>query len=192
METGAVCTYVCHVCGQVYHSRAEELKGRLPMWLFLLFVMVPIIEIALFIQVGGAIGLWPTLAIVVLTAIIGTALMRAQGVMALNRLQQAIADGGDPGTPLIEGAMILVAGVLLLTPGFFTDTVGLLLLLPPVRMALIRWGSARVLASGFTFVSTGSAGPARRPDRDTIEAEYSVLDDDDQEPPENPSGWAKR
>lgn len=162
------------------------------MWLFLLFVMVPIIEIALFIQVGGAIGLWPTLAIVVLTAIIGTALMRAQGIMALNRLQQAIADGGDPATPLIEGAMILVAGVLLLTPGFFTDTAGLLLLLPPVRMALIRWGSARVLASGFTFVSTGTTGPARRPNQDTIDAEYSVLDDDDQEPPENPSGWAKR
>lgn len=162
------------------------------MWLFLLFVAVPIVEIGLFIQVGGAIGLWPTLAIVVLTAIAGTALMRAQGLMTLNRLQASLAEGRNPANPMAQGAMILVAGVLLLTPGFFTDAVGFALLLPPVRSALIKWGSSRISAGGFTMhTQQTSTQRAPRVDGSTIDAEYSVLDDTDRPPPENPSGWAK-
>jgi len=159
------------------------------MWLFLLFVAVPIVEIALFIQVGGAIGLWPTLAIVVLTAVIGTSLMRAQGLMTLGRLQNALATGQNPADPMAQGAMILVAGVLLLTPGFFTDTVGFLLLVPAIRVALIRWLSARVAASGhFTVFSTESRNSHTG---DTIDVEYTVVDEDPDSSPGG-SGWTRR
>lgn len=164
------------------------------MWLFFLFVAVPIIEIALFIQVGGAIGLWSTLAIVVLTAIVGTTLMRAQGAMTLNRLQQSMAQGKNPADPMAQGAMILVAGVLLLTPGFFTDAVGLALLVPPVRAALVRWGAAKFSASSSSFAFSMNSTHATRPrhrDSDAFEAEYTILDDENTEPPENPSGWTK-
>lgn len=94
------------------------------MWLLIAFVAVPIIEIALFIQVGGAIGTWPTLGIVVLTAILGTWLVRAQGRLALGNLQRSFSELDDPTEPLAHGAMVLVSGVLLLTPGFFTDGLG--------------------------------------------------------------------
>jgi UPF0716 protein FxsA len=100
------------------------------MWLFILFVAVPIIEIALFIQVGGWIGLWATLAIVVLTAALGTVLVRAQGLQTLRTLQSNVERGGDPMGPIAHGALILLAGVLLLTPGFFTDAVAVALLIP--------------------------------------------------------------
>lgn len=165
------------------------------MWLLALFVAVPILEIALFIQVGGWIGLWPTLAIVVATAIAGTALMRAQGLAALARLQASLAEGRDPMGPIAHGALILVAGVLLLTPGFFTDAVGLALLLPPVRAAVIRWGAARVTVIAAAELRRGGparpggrpagAGPAGpRPGRgETVEAEYEVLAED---PPHEP------
>ena len=109
------------------------------MLIFLLLVAMPIVEIALFIQVGGWLGLWPTVAIVILTAAIGTVLLRAQGLAALGELQRQLGAGEDPSATLAHGAMILVAGVLLLTPGFFTDGVGFLLLLPPVRAAAIRF-----------------------------------------------------
>ena len=101
--------------------------------LFLLFLAVPLIEIALFIQVGGWIGLWPTLLIVVLTAIAGTYLVRSQGGQAMNQMRRSFDELRDPTEPLAHGAMILFSGALLLTPGFFTDAVGFALLVPPVR-----------------------------------------------------------
>lgn len=149
--------------------------------LFLIFVAVPIIEIALFIQVGGWIGLWPTLAIVVLTALAGTILVRTQGIQTLRRLQANLAEGRDPVGPIAHGALILAAGLLLLTPGFFTDAVALALLVPPVRAALIRWGASRlvVVAAG------GMQAPPRQPPRpgpETVEAEYEILDERPAEP----------
>ncbi len=159
------------------------------MWLFLLFVAVPIVEIGLFIQVGGALGLWPTLAIVVLTAFAGTILMRAQGMAALAKLQSSLAEGQNPADPLAQGAMILFAGMLLLTPGFFTDAVGFLLLLPSVRLTLMRWLSAKVVSGGFVFKSANAAPQKRQPTNDTIDGDYSVLNDNGSSPSENPSGW---
>jgi UPF0716 protein FxsA len=145
------------------------------MWLFLIFVGVPILEIALFIQVGGAIGIWATLAIVVLTALAGTTLMRIQGMQALSKLQRSIEQGGNPVGPIAHGALILVAGVLLLTPGFFTDAVGLALLIPPVRDFLIRYGASKVTVQAATFVNARrSNGP---PAADAIDAEYEIIDD---------------
>ncbi len=143
------------------------------MWLFLLFVSVPLIEIALFIKVGGLIGLWPTLAIVVITAFIGTLLMRTQGANALMRLRQSMERLEDPSEPLADGAMIIFAGALLLTPGFFTDAIGLLLLLPPVRRAVFRYVKARVHVQSFT-VSSGP-GPEPRESDDVIDADYEEI-----------------
>ena len=106
------------------------------MWLLLAFVAVPMIAIALFIQVGGVIGLMPTLAIVLITAVAGTYLLRSQGLATLAKLQNSMQGAGDPTEHLVHGAMIVFAGALLLTPGFFTDAVGLSLMVPNVRMML--------------------------------------------------------
>jgi len=119
------------------------------MWLFLAFLAVPLIEIALFIEIGGAIGLGWTLAIVVLTAILGTWLVRNQGLMAMGQLRSSFSQLQDPTEPLANGAMILFAGALLLTPGFFTDAVGFALLMPPVRALIYRHLRARVTVHSF-------------------------------------------
>ena len=104
------------------------------MWLLILFIAIPVLEIALFIQVGGWLGLFPTLAIVILTALLGTYLVRTQGLATLSNLQNRFSHLQDPTEPLAHGAMILFAGALLLTPGFFTDAVGFLLLTPAFRI----------------------------------------------------------
>ncbi len=151
------------------------------MWLFALFIAVPLIEIGLFIKVGGLIGLWPTLGIVLLTAILGTWLMRREGARALGDLQRSFSALEDPTEPLAHGAMILFAGALLLTPGFFTDAVGFALLIPPVRHAVYEYLRKRVrvqtFAAGTGFRQTGPAW-----DDDIIDAEFTEVD-----PAENPT-----
>lgn len=160
------------------------------MWLFLAFLMVPLIEIGLFIQVGGAIGLWPTLGIVVLTAILGTLLVRTQGALAMNNLRTSFSRLEDPSEPLAHGAMILVSGALLLTPGFFTDGVGFALLMPPVRRALLGWLRTRVKVERFDMGQ--QPGPMHRQpfDDGIIETEYSEVDPL-KNPNQPPSGWTK-
>ncbi len=154
------------------------------MWLFLAFLAVPLIEIGLFIQVGGAIGLWPTLGIVVLTAIIGTWLVRSQGMMALGNLRNSFSRLDDPTEHLAHGAMILFAGALLLTPGFFTDAVGFALLIPPVRRGVFNYLRKRVK------VQTFDMGGPRPQDPDVIDVEFHEVNRDN--PDQNrPSGWTK-
>ena len=127
------------------------------MWLLFLFIAVPVIEIALFIQVGGLIGLFPTLAIVVFTAILGTYLVRGQGLSTLSTLQSQFSNLQDPTESLAHGAMILFAGALLLTPGFFTDAVGFLLLTPAFRLVALRW--ALEMRAARSALMTSSATP---------------------------------
>ncbi|WP_299936338.1 FxsA family protein [uncultured Pelagimonas sp.] len=169
------------------------------MWLFIAFLAVPLIEIGLFIQVGGAIGLWPTLAIVVLTAILGTFLVRTQGINAINNLQNSFSRLEDPSEPLAHGAMILISGALLLTPGFFTDAVGFALLMPPVRSAVFAWAKKRVKVSQFEMggeFHTYQSGPAQRPNpgikpsEDVVEGEFSEVPDG-KEPNHPGSGWTR-
>lgn len=153
------------------------------MRLLLLFIAVPLLEIALFIQIGSIITLWPTLAIVVITAMIGTYLVRQQGSQALVQLRESFETLSDPSEPLAHGAMILFSGALLLTPGFFTDTIGFLLLIPGFRRMVIREGRKRIKVQSFT-TSTGNAPP---PQDDVIEGDYSTT-----EPPQDgPSGWTR-
>lgn len=155
------------------------------MYLFIAFIIVPIIEIALFIEVGDAIGLWPTLAIVILTALLGTWLMRIQGRLALQQLQQSFSTMDDPTEPLVHGAMILVAGILLLTPGFFTDAVGFALLLPPVRMAVFRFLRGRINIQGFqTNTGTGFRNS------DIIDGDFEEVQPTNPTPGK-PSGWVE-
>jgi len=165
--------------------------------LLLALIIVPIIEIALFIQVGGAIGLWPTIAIVIGTAILGSALLRSQGAGAMRDLQDSMAGrGGNPGTALANGALILASGVLLLTPGFFTDALGLALLTPPVRAAVIRWGARRFAGSVHVagFGATMHTGDPRRPQGpgEVIEGEWEAVNDNPPRDPNSPpSGWTR-
>jgi len=112
--------------------------------LFLLFLAVPLIEIALFIVIGGEIGIFATLAMVLLTAIVGSALLRWQGVRTLNRIRTELEHRRLPARPIADGAMIAIAGLLLLTPGFFTDFCGFLLFVPSVRTAIWTFVSQRI------------------------------------------------
>jgi len=158
------------------------------MWLFALFIAVPLIEIALFIQIGGVIGLFPTLAIVVLTAILGTWLVRSQGAQAILRLRRSFEDLRDPTEPLAHGAMILFAGALLLTPGFFTDTIGILLLVPPVRDRIYRQLKARMSVETFHYGGHERTG---RPDAgDVVDGEWEDVTPDPR-PTHRPSGWTR-
>lgn len=153
------------------------------MWLFIAFLAVPLIEITLFIQIGGAIGLGWTLVTVVLTAIAGTWLVRNQGLLAIGQLRSSFSDLQDPTEPLVHGAMILFSGALLLTPGFFTDAVGFLLLVPSVRIALFKAIRARVK------IQTFETGPRRRPAQgDVIDGEYSEVQPD-RDRVNRPSKW---
>ncbi|QFT97986.1 phage T7 F exclusion suppressor FxsA [Roseovarius sp. THAF8] len=164
------------------------------MWLFVAFLAVPLIEIALFIQVGGLIGLWPTLAIVIITAVLGTWLVRTQGAMAFGQLRSSFQKLDDPTEPLAHGAMILIAGALLLTPGFFTDAVGFSLLAPPIRKALFQFLRTRIKVQRFEMGPNGphdmrnEPRPRNRPD--VIEGQYEEVD-----PPKKPnhdgSGWTR-
>ena len=161
------------------------------MLLFLIFVLVPIIEIALFIQVGGALGLWPTLAIVVLTALAGSVLLRAQGLSTLGRLRGNLETLQDPSRELAHGALILVAGVVLLTPGFFTDAVGLLLMAPPVRDAVIKYASSRINFQSNIHVHSQTPREEHPYHPDEIfDVEYEDVSDKPSNGPK--SGWTKK
>ena len=106
--------------------------------LFIVFLVVPLVEIWLLIEVGSVIGAIWTVMLVVLTAMIGAALVRAQGLATLSRSQAQLRAGELPALEMFEGVALIVAGALLLTPGFFTDIVGFTLLMPPLRRRLIR------------------------------------------------------
>ena len=104
--------------------------------LFLLFIIIPIIEITVLIQVGGLIGAWPTIAIVIVSAWLGAKYVRQQGLATMHSVQTKMAQGEMPSGEIVTGLMLLVAGILLVTPGFLTDIFGLLLLVPSVRKIL--------------------------------------------------------
>ncbi len=156
------------------------------MWLFFLFIGVPVIEIALFIQVGGLIGLFPTLAIVILTAIAGTMMVRSQGAQALANLQRSFNELNDPTEPLAHGAMILFSGALLLTPGFFTDALGFALLFPAVRRFVMSQIRKRIEVSSVVAGQT-QWSEARPANDNVIDGEYEVEENTDNPP----SGWTR-
>ena len=187
MVTCPSSSYVGHGSGQVHLAPEHVMKG-FAMWLLLAFIAVPMIEIALFIQVGGLIGVWWTLLIVLATAIAGSYLVRSQGSRELANLRRSFDQLDDPTEPLANGAMILFAGALLLTPGFFTDVVGLSLLVPSVRRAAFLWAKARVNVQHFSM-GEGQQQP-RRPDDTVIDGDF---EDVTQHKPTHrpPSEWTR-
>lgn len=141
--------------------------------LFLLFIAVPLLELALLIQVGRWMGVWPTVGLVFLTGVVGAGLARAEGLRTLWAFRRDLESGRLPGQAILDGLSILVGGALLLTPGFVTDLVGFALLLPPSRRLLHRWarrrlrrmideGTIRVVTTS-TLFGGGGPGPSRGP-----------------------------
>lgn len=126
------------------------------------FIAVPVIEIALFIEIGGWIGLWPTIGVVIMTAFAGTTLLRLQGLAVLQRVQESVARNEIPVEEVFTGLCLLVAGALLLTPGFFTDALGFLMFVPSfreiARMGVWRWLAQRVAPASAIRPSWRSPG----------------------------------
>jgi UPF0716 protein FxsA len=157
------------------------------MRILLILLVLPIVEIALFIEAGRLIGLWPTLGLVLLAAIAGAALIRHEGLRAFRHLQIGMAAGGGQADPMLHSALVAVAGGLLLVPGILTDALGLVLLIPRVRAALIRRGVARLLAGA-------EAAARRRPAAgsvEIIEADYEIVEDEAARRPGR-SGWTRQ
>lgn len=146
--------------------------------LFIVFLVVPLVEIWLLIEVGSVIGAIWTVILVVLTAIIGAALVRAQGLATLSRAQAQLRAGELPAVEMFEGVALIVAGALLLTPGFFTDAVGFTLLVPPLRRWLIRTVMQRRFIQPTPSPGTTVPGDRRR----TLDGEFNRVDDDSQAP----------
>jgi UPF0716 protein FxsA len=148
--------------------------------LSILFVLlaIPILEITVFILVGGQIGVPATLAMILVTAVIGTIFLRQQGLSTIRRIQQAAQQNQLPADALVDGLMIAIAGILLLTPGFVTDTLGFLLFVPLVRRWLVRQAKSRinVVVQNNVHTNDRPSGPSapKDPGGGTID-----LDDDD-------------
>lgn len=135
--------------------------------LVLIFLLVPILDLFLLLKVGGLLGFWPTVALVILIAVSGAALARHQGLRTLVRIQNELSQGRMPTAELGDGALILLAAALLVTPGFMTDVFALVLLFPPTRAVfrsvLGRYFTARVGMSPFEGIEAGEAAMPKGP-----------------------------
>jgi len=160
-----------------------------------LLLAVPILEIAVFILVGGQIGVFPTLAMILVTAVFGTILLRVQGFALIARIRGEMQANRVPGRELVHGAMLLAAGLLLLTPGFVTDSIGFLLFIPPIRDSIWAFAASRLkdAAIGTASGRTGGgpdkppAGSARTPAGRPHDSEIVELDPADFERKPDPS-----
>ena len=160
-------------CACIQDKRPYFKGMRVSQILLLLFLAIPLIEIYFLIQVGEVIGALPTVFMVVFTAVIGAMLLRVQGLSTLRRVQAAQARGELPALEMLEGLMLLIGGALLLTPGFFTDIIGFIFLISPLRRALIRYWITRY---GATIQAQAGQHPESK-ERKTLEGEYWKEDD---------------
>jgi len=135
----------------------------MPALLVVALLVVPVVELYVLIQVGQAIGALPTVALLVVVSVLGAALLRREGARSWRAFRDATAGGRVPAREVADGALVLLAGALLLTPGFATDVVGLLLLVPPVRAVLRRpaYAGRRLLGAGLADGRPAGGGPAR-------------------------------
>lgn len=149
---------------------------RLGPALFIIFLLVPLLEIYLLLEVGSVIGVGWTIFAVVFTAVLGAVLVRMQGFSTVNRIRRQIDQGELPAVELFEGVFLLAAGLLLLTPGFFTDTIGFACLTPPFRRALIHYLLRR---GAIIRHHSGPGGPGRSgpAPREPLEGQYRRTDD---------------
>ena len=159
----------------------------MPLVFLLLFIAAPLVELAVLIRVGQAIGIAATLAIVIGSAILGLFVVRLQGFTVFGRMRETLAEGQPPVVPMAEGALLLQAGILLILPGLIGDTIGLLLLIPPLRQLIATWMISRAAAKGSVNVEIFTKKPWRRSgskdQRDdgksgpVIEGEYTRVDE---------------
>lgn len=151
-----------------------------------LFIGVPIVEIAVFIEVGGWIGLWPTVGVIVATAMAGTAMLRHQGLSVLARAQRSLERRELPVAEIVDGICLLLAGALLLTPGFVTDALGFVLMVPGLRQALVAPILRRLAARGGMrggFYAQGRSGPGGGDGGGgVIDGEYEEVRPEDKKP----------
>lgn len=134
------------------------------MWLLILFIAVPAVELYLLITIGGRIGVLATIGLIVLTGMVGWSLVKSQGLSTMRRIQREVAEGLLPATEMVSGLCLVGAGLLLITPGFLTDAVGFAGLIPPVRRGvarlLMKRFQVRVMGPGVTDLGdSGGAGP---------------------------------
>lgn len=129
----------------------------------LLFLAVPLAEIALLIQLSHWIGTWQTIALVILTAFVGTYLLRQQGMRTLIKVSGEVQSGKAPVVPVVEGVLLLISGAFLLTPGVITDAFGAAMLIPPLREAVARYAVRTAVNKGFVHVATTGVHPDGRP-----------------------------
>jgi len=164
--------------------------------LLALFIGIPLLEIAVFIQVGGILGVWPTIAATIATALAGSILLRAQGLAALGRARAQMERGELPAREMFEGVCLVLAGALLLVPGFVTDAVGLLLFFPPLRELLrlliarhlaakAARGEARVFVDGIEVDPRGGGPRSGSPGRPPGGRRGGVIDGDYEDVTEN-------
>jgi UPF0716 protein FxsA len=161
----------------------------------LAFIVVPVLELALLIKTGQLIGVWPTVALVVTTALTGALIISRQSLSVLRRTLEAVAEGRPPVAPVLDGLFLLVAGALLLTPGLMTDVAALLLLVPPVRRAIartiMRWllRRAHLRVEIYGAEADGAPEAPRRPpgigDGHIIEGEFERVDEKGPRPRRN-------
>ena len=150
----------------------------MPLLIFpILFLLIPAAEIAVFIYVGQAIGVWKVIAFVFASAILGILLMRMQGLSAMRSINRDMREGRAPEQGLMDGVLVVIGAVLLIVPGFITDFFGLLLMLPPVRKALWAFVRSRIAVTRFDT----RGGPRRRRADDVVD-----LDADDFERTDRP------
>ncbi len=143
--------------------------------LLALFIGLPLVEIYLFIKLGGYIGAFATVLLIIATALSGVLLLRAQGFSTMARFQQQVASGQLPADTMLEGVALLIGGALLLTPGFLTDSLGLMCLIPLTRRTLIAWLLKNMTVSTAGFYSQGRRQKPHDPD--VIEGEYKKHND---------------
>lgn len=150
------------------------------MWFLIVALALPLIEIALLIQIGGMIGLWPTLGWIISSALLGLIVIRGEGARAVSDMRLAAAELRDPTAPMARGAMSALAGGLLILPGFLSDAVGMLLLIPPVRNLILRMMASKVQVQTYASPPSG-----------VIDGEFHEIETDSL-PPRGPSGWTRQ
>ena len=141
----------------------------------LLFVAVPLLELAILIKVGEIIGVSATIVLVISTAVIGVSLLKRQGLAAMARARETVEAGSFPVESVVDGACLLVAGAFLLTPGLLTDTVGFSLLVPGVRRNLAHWLFSKFSGSSHVHSDTFGAEPHSGPRQDGAEPSHGPL-----------------
>jgi UPF0716 protein FxsA len=152
-----------------------------------IFVALPLVELALLIKTGQLIGFWATMGIVVGTGLLGAHVLMRQSWTTVRRMQEAVAKGQPPVAAVVDGAFLVVAGALLITPGLISDAVAILLLIPPIRHLVARWlvyvmlRRAQVTVGAFQAATEarGPHGPSRAPSGEgpVIEGEFERMDE---------------